>query len=166
MAEYRALLGQSRLAQAISGCWPFVLILAIAMWYSQGVHLQVVYLVLGVAFTLMLMRFVVTEPRGSKSVDRGRASTLIRLLGLASYPTYLFHGPIVMLTGSVILGWHLVSDWRLTWVILTGVGIGSGIFLGHFAERPIMTWRAGYLNRLRQARPVHGRVAQLLSVQQ
>ena len=73
---------------------------------------------------------------GPSSVDRGRASTLIRLLGLASYPTYLFHGPIVMLTGSVILGWHLVSDWRLTWVILTGVGIGSGIFLATLPSGP------------------------------
>ena len=140
----------------ISGFWPLVLILAMAMWYSQGIHLQVVYLVLGVAFTLMLMRFVVTEPRGAKPMDRGRAGALIRLLGLASYPTYLFHGPIVMLTGSLILRWNLVSDWRLTWMILTSVGIGSGILLGHFAERPIMAWRAGYLKRLRQSRPGTG----------
>ena len=32
-------------------------------------------------------------------------------------------------------------------MILTSVGIGSGFLLGHFAERPIMAWRAGYLKR-------------------
>ena len=150
------------------GSGPWCSSLAMAMWYSQGIHLQVVYLVLGVAFTLMLMRFVVTEPRWGKPTDRGRAGALIRLLGLASYPTYLFHGPIVMLTGSIILRWNLVSDWRLTWVILTGVGIGSGILLGHFAERPIMAWRAGYLKRLRQSHPApaHGGVAPILGIQQ
>jgi peptidoglycan/LPS O-acetylase OafA/YrhL len=168
VAEYRALLGQSRLAQVISGFWPLVLIIAMAMWYSQGIHLQVVYLVLGAAFTLMLLRFVVTEPRRVKPSDRGRAGALIRLLGLASYPTYLFHGPIVMLTGSIILRWNLVSDWRLTWVILTSVGIGSGILLGYFAEQPIMAWRAGYLKRLRQSHPApaHGGVAPILGIQQ
>jgi peptidoglycan/LPS O-acetylase OafA/YrhL len=168
VAEHRARLCRSRLARVISGFWPFVLILAMAMWYSQAVHLQVVYLVLGIAFTLMLMRFVVTELREVRRNDRGCAPALIRLLGLASYPTYLFHGPIVMLTGSLILRWNLISDWRLTWMILTGVGIGSGILLGYCAERPIMAWRAGYLNRLRRSRPApgHGGVSPLLGVQQ
>jgi len=168
VAEYREWLRHSQAARMASALWPLVLILAMAMWYSQGIHLQVVYLVLGVAFTLMLMRFVVTEPRRVKPTDRGRAGALIRLLGLASYPTYLFHGPIVMLTGSIILRWNLVSDWRLTWVILTSVGIGSGILLGHFAERPIMAWRAGYLKRLRQSHPApaHGGVAPILGIQQ
>ena len=168
VAEYSEWLRHSQAARMASALWPLVLILAMAMWYSQGIHLQVVYLVLGVAFTLMLMRFVVTEPRRVKPTDRGRAGALIRLLGLASYPTYLFHGPIVMLTGSIILRWNLVSDWRLTWVILTSVGIGSGILLGHFAERPIMAWRAGYLKRLRQSHPApaHGGVAPILGIQQ
>ena len=168
VAEYRALFRHSRVAQVIAGAWPLVLILAIAMWYSQRIHLQVVYLVLGVAFTLMLMRFVTTEARGARPLDQSRAGALIRLLGLASYPTYLFHGPIVMLTGSLILRWNLAIDWRLTWMILTSVGIGSGIFLGHFAERPIMAWRAGYLKRLRQLPEAraHGGVAPLLGVQQ
>ncbi|MGC1721707.1 MAG: acyltransferase [Isosphaeraceae bacterium] len=168
VAEHREWLHNSQAARMASALWPLVLILAMAMWYSQGIHLQVVYLVLGVAFTLMLMRFVVTEPRRVKPTDRGRAGALIRLLGLASYPTYLFHGPIVMLTGSIILRWNLVSDWRLTWVILTSVGIGSGILLGHFAERPIMAWRAGYLKRLRQSHPApaHGGVSPILGIQQ
>jgi len=168
VAEHREWLRSSRAARTASALWLLVLISAMAMWYSQSIHLQLVYLVLGAAFTLMLMRFVVTEPCGARPVKRGRVGALIRLLGLASYPTYLFHGPIVMLAGSIILRWNLVSDWRFTWVILTSVGIGSGILLGHFAERPIMAWRAGYLKRLRQSHPAlaHGGAAPILGIQQ
>ena len=75
VAEHREWLHNSQAARMASALWPLVLILAMAMWYSQGIHLQVVYLVLGVAFTLMLMRFVVTEPRRVKPTDRGRGST-------------------------------------------------------------------------------------------
>jgi len=168
VAEHRAWLHNSRMAYMTSALWPLVLIMAMAVWYSQSIHLQVVYLVLGAAFTLMLMRFVVTEPSGGKPANRGTTGAIIHLLGLSSYPTYLFHGPIVMLTGSAILRWSLVSDWRLTWMILTCVGIGSGLFLGHFAERPIMAWRAGYLKRRHQAylAPTHSGAAPIFGIQQ
>ena len=168
VAEHRKWLCSSRVARIASALWPLVLIMAMAMWYSQGIHLQVVYLVLGAAFTLMLMRFVSGEPLGSKQTDQGPVGAMIHLLGLSSYPTYLFHGPIVMLTGSAILRWNLVSDWRLTWMMLTSAGIGSGIFLGYFAERPIMTWRAGYLRRRHQLHltSAHGRTAPILGIQQ
>ena len=168
VAEHRQWLRKSQVARVTSALWPLVLIMAMAMWYSQRIHLQVVYLVLGAAFTLMLMRFVVTEPTDGKQADRGTSGAFIHLLGLSSYPTYLFHGPIVMLTGSAILRWNLVSDWRLTWVILTGVGIGSGVLLGHFAERPIMAWRAEYLKRRHQTHraPAHGGTAPILGIQQ
>ena len=156
VAEHRERLRGSRAARRVSALWPLVLLMAMALWYSQRIHLQVVYLVLGAAFTLMLMRFVVSEPAGGKPASRGPTGAIIHLLGLSSYPTYLFHGPIVMLTGSVILRWNLVGDWRVTWMILTGVGIGSGVLLGHFAERPIMAWRAEYLRRRhRLPRPRH-----------
>ncbi len=150
VAEYRQSLRGSRLARTVSAGWIPVLIAAMAMWYSQNVHLQVVYVMLGMAFTLMLVRFVAFEPEARSVPDRGRSGALIRMLGLASYPTYLFHGPIVMLTGSAILRWQLISDWRVTWLVLCSVGIGSGVLLGELAERPIMAWRAGYLRRLKQ----------------
>jgi peptidoglycan/LPS O-acetylase OafA/YrhL len=150
VAEYRQSLRGSRLAQAISAWWIPVLMVAMGLWYSQSVHLQVVYVALGMAFTLMLVRFVAVEPDAPCAPDRGRIGELVRALGLASYPTYLFHGPIVMLMGSAILRWHLISDWRVTWLVLCSVGIGSGILLGQLAERPLMAWRAGYLKRLKQ----------------
>lgn len=168
VAEHREWLRSSQAAHMASALWPLVLIMAIAMWYSQSIHLQIVYLVLGAAFTLMLTRFVVTDPSGGKQTDPGSAGAIIHLLGLSSYPTYLFHGPIVMLAGSAILRWNLISDWRLTWMILTSVGIGSGILLGHFAERPIMAWRAGYLKRRHRLHLASSRrgTARILGTQQ
>jgi peptidoglycan/LPS O-acetylase OafA/YrhL len=138
------------------------------MWFSQRVHLQLVYVVLAVAFTVMLIYIVATEkdPRG-RGASR-RSSRLVEMLGLASYPTYLFHGPLLLLVGSAILRWKLVSDWRLTWLILVSVGISAGIALGFLAERPIMNWRAAFLDRLRsqQTRTTRGEVkVPVLSIQ-
>jgi peptidoglycan/LPS O-acetylase OafA/YrhL len=93
----------------------------------------------------------------------------VEMLGLASYPTYLFHGPLLLLVGSAILRWKLVSDWRLTWLILVSVGISTGIALGYLAERPIMNRRAAFLSRLRSQRtpPARGDVkVPVLSIQQ
>ena len=61
VADYRDVLRQSRAARWHLGfggcCWPAILDV---VW--QRVHLQVVYLVvLGLAFSLMLIRFVVTD---------------------------------------------------------------------------------------------------------
>jgi peptidoglycan/LPS O-acetylase OafA/YrhL len=147
VAENQNALRRSRLARVVSRSWWLVLITAIAMWYSQGFHLQVVYMVLAAAFALMLVRFVTAEVKTAAN-QRRSPSPLVEMLGLASYPTYLFHGPLLMLVGAAILHWRLVSDWRVTWVILVVVGLGSGIALGYLAERPIMRWRAGFLRRI------------------
>ncbi len=152
VAEYREALRCSPMAKSASRCWPLLLAAAVAMWFSQHVHLQVVYVVLAVAFTVMLIRIVASEQGSAGRNDRRRASRFVEMLGLASYPTYLFHGPLLLLVGSAILRWKLVSDWRLTWLILVCVGISTGIALGYLAERPIMIWRAAFLDRLRSQR--------------
>ena len=72
-------------------------------------------------------------------------------LGLTSYPMYLFHGPLMMLTGSWIMRSGIVADWRITWAVLTGVGLACGVVGAWLLERPVMAWRAGYLKRLREA---------------
>ena len=85
---------------------------------------------------------------------------MIATLGLSSYPTYLFHGPVLMLTGWVILHAKLNLDWRLIWAVTTGGAIASGIALGYLAERPILAWRAALLRRKERAYPprVYGTV--------
>jgi peptidoglycan/LPS O-acetylase OafA/YrhL len=151
VAEQRTVIRDSKAFHFLSGIWPLVLILAMVMWWSQGVHLQVVYLTLGGAFTLMLAQFVVNENPGQNGTLEQTPKPLIHVLGLASYPTYVFHGPILIFAGAVVMRWHLLRDWRVTWMVLSGVGIGSGLLLGYLVERPLMSWRARYLKRLRQS---------------
>jgi peptidoglycan/LPS O-acetylase OafA/YrhL len=150
VAQYRTSVRDSQSAWLLSNTWPLVLILAVIMWWSQRVHLQVVYLVLGAAFTLMLVQFVASEDFKRDDTVQRVPRALILTLGLASYPTYLFHGPILVALGAIIIRWQLVSDWRITWLILTTVGITTGVFLGYLAERPIMSWRARYLRQWKQ----------------
>jgi peptidoglycan/LPS O-acetylase OafA/YrhL len=147
VADHRDDLRRSRLARRASPFWPLILGLAMAMWYTQRIHLQVVYVVLGVAFASMLVSFIVAEESSAPDGARRPVPRIVEIFGLASYPTYLFHGPLVMLVGSVMLRWRLLTDWRLTWLILFLFGVSSGIALGYLAERPIMRWRAGFLRR-------------------
>ena len=62
----------------------------------------------GLAFALMLIRFLGKDHEASvvaRPFDRLRGSVDPQGLGLASYPTYLFHGPVMMAVGSVIIRW-------------------------------------------------------------
>ena len=141
-----------------SRCWLPALALTMGLWFSRRVHLEFVYLGAGMAFTLLLVRFVVAD------AERGRGTgeeprTFPTLLGLSSYPTYLFHGPILLVVGSVLRYRGLASPWWLVWAVGTGIAIAIGLVLGRIAERPLMAWRAGYLKRLKQSdsRTVRGR---------
>ena len=80
------------------------------------------YLIMGVAFTMMLARFAATDRDDAPAPDRGRLGALIHGLGQASYPTYLFHGPFVMWLASLMTrtGWKS-ADWRVTWILLSVV---------------------------------------------
>jgi peptidoglycan/LPS O-acetylase OafA/YrhL len=160
VAEYREQLRRVRATRIVARFWPLILATAIAMWFSQHVHLQFVYVTLAAAFTLMLIQIVTADEKPVGNNERGGPLPLPRILGLASYPTYLFHGPLLMLVASAILRWKLVDDWRLTWVVLVVVGIFSGLALGYLVERPIMAWRAAWLKSLKLARrsPVSNRV--------
>jgi peptidoglycan/LPS O-acetylase OafA/YrhL len=153
VAVHRDALRASPTARRVAAAWPLVLAAAIGLWYAHAVHIQVLYLVLGVAFTMMLARFVATDAPGAPATpDRGRPGAAIRALGLASYPTYLFHGPFIMWLASTMARTGLLGDdWRATWLILSAAGIGSGIVLGFVAERPLMAWRAGMLRRRKES---------------
>ncbi len=148
VAEGRDRLRTARWASAMSRWWWLLVAMAIGMWVSEQVHLQIVLLVLGPAFALMLVRFVVTERASPRDTERLEPPKFVEMLALASYPTYLFHGPLLMLIGSIILRFDLVSDWRVTWFILASAGISAGIALGYLAERPTLRSRTAYLRRL------------------
>jgi peptidoglycan/LPS O-acetylase OafA/YrhL len=148
VAENRGRFGRSRAWRECSRAWPLAIACGIAMWYSRHVHLQFVSLVLGAAFALMLIRFVSTDDDRPREAGRRRASRFAAGLGLASYPMYLFHGPLLMLIGSALMRRGSVADWRITWLILVLAGVCSGVVMGYLVERPIMRWRAAFLRRL------------------
>ena len=103
----------------------------------------------GLAFALMLIRFLGADRAAAGPSRSGslapRTTAIIAGLGLASYPTYLFHGPIMMAVGSIMIRSAMVLDWRWTWLVLASSGIAFGIVGGYLVEAPIMTWRAGLL---------------------
>jgi peptidoglycan/LPS O-acetylase OafA/YrhL len=151
VAEHRAWLLQSRGFNFLRKCWVPVLVVSIGMWCSQRVKLEFVYISSGIAFTLMLVQFLATDAArsGRETGLTGIPKSIVTLLGMASYPTYLFHGPMLILMGWTLLRWYEPVDWRLFWAISSGIAIGSGIALGYLLEQPIMAWRASLLRRLK-----------------
>ena len=162
VAEHRDRLLRNRQLRALARCWPLFLALSIGLWCSQRVHLEAIFIGCGVAFTLMLVQFLAADERRHNQLDNStrRHSSIVATMGLCSYPTYLFHGPLLMLGGWMILRWHINLDWRIVWAGTTTFAIASGVALGHFAERPIMVWRAGLLKhkKLPRRSPVQGTV--------
>ena len=143
---------EQRAVRVAAAFWPGVFASAL-LWKYMHLPPQGIYLIPGVAFSLMMLRFMDLEqqrreaeangpPTGIVSEARVRA---IEALGLASYPMYLFHGPLMMLVGSLLLRWNLALDWRTTWGILVASGLLSGFALGWWVERPFMAWRSGWL---------------------
>ena len=58
---------------------------------------------------------------------------------------YLFHGPLLMLIGSILIRLNLAVDWRITWGVLVAIGLVSGLAMGWWIERPFMAWRSAWL---------------------
>lgn len=148
VAAQRTTLARSGKAQAIARTWPVFLVAAISLRYLDRVP-QLAYLLSGFAFTLMMVHFLgAGEPERTTS-EPSWVAKRVQELGLSSYPMYLFHGPIILLVGALLPRLGLLLDWRLSWAIVSLSGIIAGWVLGLLVERPIMTWRAGVLRRLR-----------------
>ena len=87
-------LPRSPIIRRASACWPLILVLAMVMWYGQWMKQRNVYLTSGIAFTLMLVRFIIQEHDAGPAQKR-RPRPYTEAFGLASYPVYLLHGPIL-----------------------------------------------------------------------
>ena len=160
---------RSRSVRIVARAWPLAFAFAVFLRGDGRCPLQLIYLVLGVAFTSMILRFQAvdaTRSAGSGEAPRWITATA-RVVGLASYPTYLFHGPLLLLIATAISHWGLISDWRVSWACLTVAGIGFGVALGWLVERPTMAWRAGLLKRLKEGpgRPSIALPTTLLDIQ-
>jgi len=128
--------------------WPAALAFVIA-WKTALMPPHGMYLFSGAAFSLMLLHLIATSPAEPAPAGAGRwRAGLVTTLGLASYPTYLFHGPILMLVGSWVMRWGGISDWRVTCLLLLAVGLALGPPLGWLLERPMMARRASWLRGL------------------
>jgi peptidoglycan/LPS O-acetylase OafA/YrhL len=143
--------------------WPAVLAIVIA-WKTALLPLHGFYLMSGVAFSLMLLHLIATSPAEVPEGVSRRRTLVVTTLGLASYPVYLFHGPILMLVGSLLMRWGVITDWRVTSLVLLSVGLSLGPPLGWLVERPVMAWRAATLRRWKGtvSRGVPGRPASAL----
>jgi len=150
VAQYRNSLVRVPAVRLAARFWTLILALTMGLWFSQLISLEVAYLSSGVAFTLMLVRFLAQDAdRGP--AQRSRPAQFTTLIGLASYPTYLFHAQILLIMGSAILRWNPSVPWWLVWLGTTAITITLGMALGHLVEQPIMAWRAGLLKRLEAA---------------
>jgi peptidoglycan/LPS O-acetylase OafA/YrhL len=130
--------------------WPVAFAAAVAMWASRRVPLEAVYMLSGLAFSLMLLRFLcVDRPVRRESEPRWIAATA-KALGLSSFPMYLFHGPVLLFVGAELFRWNVIAGWRVAWAVLVAAGAISGVLLGFFVEAPIMAWRSHLLRRLKE----------------
>lgn len=148
--EHRASLGRYPLLRRVAPAWPLVLALSITMWCCQRVHQEFVFMTSGVAFTLMLVHFTIRE-RDKPPADRRPPRRWVELMGLVSYPTYLFHGPILLAVGAGVKASGIAVAWWAFWPAATLFAIACCLPLGPLLEQPIMTWRAGVLRRLKEA---------------
>lgn len=139
------------IVRIVAPLWPVVFLITVTLWCSQRVNLEFIYLGSGLAFTLLLLRFLQCEAMGGSQSQHNQRSLPV-FLGLASYPTYLFHGPLLLLFGSLIKRLDATPSWWTVWVLGAGVAIMFGLLLGYLAERPFMAYRARYLRHMSQSR--------------
>ena len=137
--------------RVLARCWPLGLPVVMA-WQVLRLTPHGLYVISGLTFTLMMIQF-----HDGHDPERARGSTsaltkFATAVGLTSYPMYLFHGPLMMLVGSWIMRSNVISDWRLTWVLLVVVGLVVGAAGAWLLERPVMVWRADLLARLKRDR--------------
>jgi peptidoglycan/LPS O-acetylase OafA/YrhL len=155
IAAHRDRVARDARLQLVARSWPLILAASVGLRCTYRVGIEFILMGSGLAFTLMLIRFLGADRARAARVDAEslgpRMRTIVAGLGLASYPTYLFHGPMIMAIGSLMIRLPWVLDWRWTWIVLAASGIASGIVGGYLVEAPIMTWRAGLLQRLNSA---------------
>ena len=141
--------------------WPVGFAVAVGMRAGDRIPELAIDLWLGVTFAGLLLRLIAADQADQSqrrpSTRPAWLGSLAEFVGLASYPTYLFHGPILLAWAALIGQTGMIGDWRVTWLLLVGSGIGVGCALGWWLERPIMTWRAELLARWKRADEVAAR---------
>ena len=91
------------------------------------------YWLLSLLFALWLLKEARTDP----SASRRRFAAL---LGDASYPVFIMHGPVGILTAWALNAWA-VEDFYLRYVSLLGATAAVSLMIVFLLERPLMRWR-------------------------
>ncbi|MDR3620375.1 MAG: acyltransferase [Paludisphaera borealis] len=149
----------------IARAWPLTLALSIGMWCSQRVHQEFVFLAAGGAFTLMLIHFI-GQQRPAPTEPRREPRRHTEFLGLTSYPTYLFHGPILLAFGAALQAAGVATPWWKIWPAATLFALACCAPMGVLLELPIMVWRAGLLKRLKSAPAPRAAAPSILGIPQ
>jgi peptidoglycan/LPS O-acetylase OafA/YrhL len=130
--------------------WPALLALDMGLFAAGAVHQEVVFVLAGAAFALMMVRFASVE---AALVGRPAAPprALPTALGMVSYPMYLFHGPLLLAFGTIANAAGIVAPWWAIWPAAASLAIAACLPLGRLLEAPVMAWRSGLMKRA--ARP-------------
>lgn len=149
LAQHSRSVVQTPWMRVAARAWVPLLALGFCWKYDTRLPFQGFYVLSGLAFVLMLARFLQAPEPEPGAVAPAWRTRLVEGLGLLSYPMYLFHAPFMMLIGSAIMRWRLLTDWRWIWVVLSSAGILCGIALAYLVEKPLMKQRAAWLKRPR-----------------
>jgi peptidoglycan/LPS O-acetylase OafA/YrhL len=148
VAVYGQALMKHKGVRIAAGCWPAAFA-SVIVWKFLHLPPHGVYLISGLAFTLLLLGFLSPQDadtaRPATAVGGTPRSSLINFIGLISYPMYIFHAPLMMFAGSMLIRGRVEIDWRWTWLALVLLGLFSGAALGWLVERPLMAYRARLL---------------------
>ncbi|APW61671.1 acyltransferase family protein [Paludisphaera borealis] len=134
----------------VARLWPLAVAASMAMRCDGRIPQRNIYLAAGVAFTLMLIHFMIQDQAAGRPASRA-PRPYTAFLALVSYPVYLFHGPVLLAFGAAVEWTDAAAPLWLLYPAGTVIGVGCCLPLGRLAERPLLAWRAGVLKRLNSA---------------
>lgn len=155
VAAYGPTLAESPGLARAARLWPAALAATMAAYGSRRFHQEFIFLGAGGAFALMMIRFIdLDRRRRGPGAVAGPPRRLPELLGLASYPMYLFHGPILLSFGAGVRALGMSPPWWAAWALSVATAVLICLPMGPLLEAPILAWRAGVLRRLKaRSRP-------------
>jgi len=150
VADYAPRLAATGRIAGLARAWPAALAATMALHISRRSYQEFVFVAAGVSFAMMLVHFVVRdgEARASGSPPPDAPRRLPVELGLASYPIYLFHGPLLIAFGTAVGASGPAPPWWAVWPSAALFALGGCLPLGRLLERPLLAWRSGVMERV------------------
>lgn len=167
VAVYSSSLAASPRLTRAARLWPAMLLATMLAYGSHRFHQEFIFVSAGITFALMMVRFIDLEQKRTDAAAGGRATRWFpEALGLASYPVYLFHGPILLMFGAAVKYLGASPTWWAAWFLSAATATALCMPMGGLLERPTLAWRAGVLRRLSAAPAKPARPATALGAAQ